>query len=434
MKPNKWTSALWVVFIVNSVLVSLLLFTITSEKETAGVYGIRFLQFDAWQDSWGPMYKAILHLREHPDIPIYSELFFTQQTKFQYPLSSLVPLDLLQQTAGIAQETLFHVLNITSWWFVIFTGIASWLIFRESQRAITEQEEKNSGQGISLWTLIPIMAITITFYPLAKSYTLGQIQTTITLFVSLSIVAWQWKKPWIAGILLGICCAIKPQWAVVILWGLLRKEWKFVTASSITFAGLTLTAIGMYGIQNYLDYLPVMSFLSRQGESYFPNQSVNGLMNRILFNGDNLKWHADGFPPFNPAVYAVTLIAAIIILGFALFWKRNKKADAFDLALLILSLTMSSPIAWEHHYGILLPVFALITPICISQKVAGKYTLAYLLIAFFLTSQRLNFVRIFADTYLNIIQSYLFIGAVIVLGLLYRIVGLQSEHKRLPNI
>ncbi len=210
------------------------------------------------------------------------------------------------------------------------------------------------------------------------------------------------------------------------LWGLLRKEWKFVITSGVTFAVLSLTAMGMYGFQNYIDYLPVISFLGKRGESFFPNQSVNGLMNRLLFNGDNLKWHADAFPPFNPVVYAVTLLAAILILGFALFWRMNKKANSFDLAILILSLTLSSPIAWEHHYGVLLPIFALITPVCISQKPAGKYTSVYLLIAFFLTSQRLDFTRVFADTYLNILQSYLFFGAVIMLWLLYRVAHIQK--------
>jgi len=420
LKFNKWTSILWTVFLLNSVLFSLFLFAVNGEKETAGVYGLRVLQFDAWEDSWGPMYKAILHLREKPDIPIYSELFFAEQTKFQYPLSSLLPLDLLQRIADIAQETLFKVLNMASWGFVILSGIALWLILRESHRKTT------GAQEISTSSLIPTVAIAITFYPLAKSYTLGQIQTTITLLVSLSLLAWQWEKTWVAGFLMGICCAIKPQWGAVILWGLLRKEWKFVAASSITFGGLTLASIGMYGFQNYIDYLPVISFLGKHGESFYPNQSVNGLMNRLLFNGNNLHWLANGFPPFNPTVYVVTVTAAILILGFALFWKMNKKADAIDLALLILSLTISSPIAWEHHYGILLPIFALIAPICVSHKVVGRYTLAYLLIAFFLTSQRLNFTRVFADTYLNFLQSYLFFGAVIVLWLLYRITRSQQ--------
>ncbi len=420
LKRNKWASTLWIVFILNSVLFSLLLFAINGEKETAGVYGLRVLKFDAWEDSWGPMYKAIQHLREHPDIPIYSQLFFKENTKFQYPLSSLLPLDLLQQSADIARVTLFKILNMASWGFAILSGIASWLILRESHRKTTSAEE------VGFASLFPIIAIAITFYPLAKSYTLGQIQTTITLLVSLSLLAWQWKKPGTAGFLLGICCAIKPQWAVVMLWGLIRKEWKFVIASGTTFAVLSLVAIGMYGLQNYVDYLPVISFLGRHGESFFPNQSVNGLMNRLLFNGDNLKWHADAFPPFNPTVYTVTLIAAVVILGFALFWKMNKKANAFDLAILLLSLTMSSPIAWEHHYGILLPIFALITPACVFQKAAGKYAIPYLLVAFFLTSQRLDFTRVFADTYFNFLQSYLFFGAVIALLLLYRVAHFQQ--------
>jgi len=427
IKSNKWTSRLWIVFIVNSVLFSLFLFAVNGEKETSGVYGLRFLQFDAWQDSWGPMYQAIEHLREHPDIPIYTELFFNQKTKFQYPLSSLVLLDLFQQAADIAQVTLFKVLNMASWIFVILSGVASWFILRESHR------KTNSGDNVNLASLIPVLAITITFYPLAKSYTLGQIQTTITMLVSLSILAWQWKKPWLAGIFLGICCAIKPQWGVVILWGLLRKEWKFVITSSLTFGVLTLIAVGMYGFQNYLDYLPAVSFMGQRGESYFPNQSVNGLINRILFNGDNLKWHADGFPPYNPTVYGITVIAALIILGFALFWKRNKKADAFCLALLILSLTISSPIAWEHHHGILLPIFALIAPVCTSQKPSGKYTVAFLSTAFFLSSQRLNFTRIFANTYLNFLQSYLFFGAVIVLWLLYKAIQFQQPDSDLSQ-
>ena len=237
-KLSKWTFTLSMLFLLNSVLFSLALFALTREKETAGVYGLRYLQQDSWQDSWGPMYKAIEHLREHPDVPIYSKLFFTDHTKFQYPLSSLLPLDLLQRIANLSQETLFQVLNTASWWFVILTGITSWLIFRESHRTTLNQTAEAEDQSVGLSSLIPVVAITITFYPLAKSYTLGQIQTAITMLVAMSLLAWQWKKPWLSGILLGICCAIKPQWAVVILWGLIRKEWLFVGTSGITFAGL----------------------------------------------------------------------------------------------------------------------------------------------------------------------------------------------------
>ncbi len=94
-------------------------------------------------------------------------------------------------------------------------------------------------------------------------------------------------------------------------------------AALLTLAVITLTAGGLYGFYHYLDYLPVLSFLSRHGESFFPNQSVNGLMHRFFFNGNNLQWVSDQFPPFNPIVYACSLIAGAIILGPALFWQRK---------------------------------------------------------------------------------------------------------------
>lgn len=405
----------------NSVLFSLFLLAIDSGEETAGQFGLLVLKFHAWEDSWGPMYKAIQHLREHPDIPVYSELFFRQKIKFQYPLSSLLPLDLLQASAKLSREMLFLVLNALSWGCLALSGLVSWLILRESNRSA------GAGSRIGLLTLVPVLAVTITFYPLARSFVLGQIQTAITLFVALAILSWQLNKPWIAGVLLGACCAIKPQWGVVILWGLVRKEWKFALAAGVTFGVLSLAAIGRYGFQNVVDYLPVVSFLSRHGESFYPNQSINGLLNRILFNGDNLNWHPDAFPPFHPLVYAGTLISTAVIVAFALFWRRDEKANAFDLSILVLSITMASPIAWEHHYGILLPIFALITPVCLSGRAAGKLAIPFVMLAFVLTSQMVGLTRIFAETWANVLQSYLFFGAVLVLWLLYRNRGFVPE-------
>ncbi len=81
---------------------------------------------------------------------------------------------------------------------------------------------------------------------------------------------------------------------------------------------------------------------------------------------------------------------------------------------------MASPIAWEHHYGILLPIFALFAPLCLAQRPFGRCSGWYLLSAFFLTSQRLDLTNRLADTHLNILQSYLFFGALLMLGMLYR--------------
>jgi hypothetical protein len=100
------------------------------------------------------------------------------------------------------------------------------------------------------------------------------------------------------------------------------------------------------------------------------------------------------------------------------------------LALILLSLTIASPIAWEHHYGILLPIFAMVLPIAISQQPFGEWTTVYLWLAFLLTSQKLDEITShLANTHWYVLQSYLFFGAMMVVFLLYRISHLQKSVR-----
>jgi hypothetical protein len=59
-------------------------------------------------------------------------------------------------------------------------------------------------------------------------------------------------------------------------------------------------------------------------------------------------------------IYAGTVATSLAILSTALL-RRGKEGDpdrVFDFCTMALSVTMASPIAWEHHYGIIFPIFA----------------------------------------------------------------------------
>ena len=78
----------------------------------------------------------------------------------------------------------------------------------------------------------------------------------------------------------------------------------------------------MFGLANHLDYLPVLSHLAERGEAYYPNHSVNGLLNRLMSIGEpaalhNLEWGDGAFPPFNRWVYWTTTISSAAILLLA---------------------------------------------------------------------------------------------------------------------
>ena len=46
-----------------------------------------------------------------------------------------------------------------------------------------------------------------------------------------------------------------------------------------------------------------------------PNQSVNGLVNRMLFNGNNLEWDAWHFAPPNAIVQLATMLTSALLIG-----------------------------------------------------------------------------------------------------------------------
>ena len=103
---------------------------------------------------------------------------------------------------------------------------------------------------------------------------------------------------------MGVLCLIKPHYGLFVLWALLRKEWRF--AFACVAAGLVglIGSVAVFGFANHLDYLPVLSHLAERGETYYPNHSVNGLLNRLMSVGEpelyrNLDWGDGAFPPFN---------------------------------------------------------------------------------------------------------------------------------------
>lgn len=416
-----WAYALGAVFFLDVVVTSALLFVLFHAGGAAG-YARHVLRFDAGDDSWSPMLDALDHLHKSTAVPLYSQLFFVEHVKFQYPPSSLIFVDGLARLTGASTPRLIVLLNRFSWCEVFLVGVASWRLFlgalREGWPGELPDIRLRSSLGLSLGSWL---ALAVGFYPLTRGYALGQAQTTITLLVACALLAWQAGRPRLAGVLLGLCCCLKPQWGVVCVWALVRREWSLTIAAAMTLLVASVAACAAYGPHQYVDYLSVISFLSRRGESFVANQSMNGLMNRLLMIGNNTVWAKDAFPAFNRLVYSVTMASTILILGGALAWRWRQKATTMDLALVILSLTMASPIAWEHHYAVLLPIFALLSPFCIAQRPFGRYTIVYLVAAFFFTSEQLDAVTsALAASRANFLQSYRYFGALMVLFALYR--------------
>lgn len=379
------------------------------------------------------MARAIEQLREHPGEPVYTELFFRQGVKFQYPVSSLVILDFTQRWTGADWPTLFRWCNALCWVCVPAIGIVAGLqlnaITSSTLTAVAGRGSRVVPQALIFTFCILIV---LSFYPITRSYTLGQIQTPMTLMAGLALLAWQRGQRQVSGFWVGLCCAIKPHWAVVLLWSALRRELRFVVASVLTFFGLLAVAAYEYGVVNLKDYLSVLSYISQRGESYYANQSINGLVNRMLHNGNNLSWVKHEFPPYHVAVHAATVVSSILILVGTFFWTRRRFPEVLDLALVLLALTIASPIAWEHHYGVVVPVMAAVLwRTGRKSPEQGRWTWVLFAAAYFLVGQKLEpLTNRFADSSANILQSYILFGGLILWATMLRQAAASSAHDK----
>jgi alpha-1,2-mannosyltransferase len=278
--------------------------------------------------------------------------------------------------------------------------------------------------------LLASAGFTLTFYPIMRAFQLGQIQCWLYCLFVLALWAWLAERKTMAGSLIGLICVIKPQLGLFALWGLLRKEWRFVGGIIVTAGTLGLISLWTFGLANHLDYLPVLSFLSQHGESYFPNQSVNGLLHRLFLIGAKEPVNPFTFPPYNFWVYAGTLLSSGVLIAAALFWRRRQaeRAGVIDFAIAALSFTMASPIAWEHHYGILLPLFAIALPVALAPQPKPR-GIVLLTAAFMLCNNYYQFVNLLASSPFNFLQSYLFFGALLFLFDLYGLRAFQQSHS-----
>jgi alpha-1,2-mannosyltransferase len=385
-------------------------------NETVFTHDTNFARGRMSRDSWGPMEAARSHLASGDPRPVYDAILFEQKVKFQYPPTSLLPLEALHRWADSSAPAL---LNAFTWAAVVVTALATGALLR-------------GGGGERGWVLFALGAgATLLFYPVVKAYSLGQIQAWITALLALLLLAWRHGRRTAAGVLLGLACAVKPHFAIVVVWALLRRERRFAAAAVLTITAVLAVSLPLYGLANHLNYVKALAFMGRHGEAFYPNQSMNGLLNRLVGNGSNLEFLWDRFAPYDPVVFAGTVLTSLAILAIALFGPSapGARGGEVDLAAILLAAVMASPIAWEHHYGVLAPIDAVLGPRVLrrgNRWPAVLFGLSYLLSANFLAV-----AQALAPTAWNFLQSYLYFAALIVFALLLavrRLGGGSAEH------
>ena len=254
-KPTIWLAAIALLPIV---IISLLGWQYSSHLD--GIAPIDLTNFRAFRvmifdlvrtpgrlgDSWIPMQHALNVLNGEQAERLYDSLFFAQKVRFQYPPTSLLPLELLSMF-GIRS-----VGNLNQFNFVVFclnavgVGVVAWLLFRSGSTRRNEScARSTTGPDFDAAAIAVVATISgFLFYPLVRAQVLGQIQIWIDALFTLTIIFWLLDKRLLAGICIGLACAIKPQFALLFIWGLISRQAAFSIGILISIVPIVVISAG----------------------------------------------------------------------------------------------------------------------------------------------------------------------------------------------
>jgi alpha-1,2-mannosyltransferase len=385
-----------------------------------GAYSWFFLS-GAGDDSWLPMGLAYERVTgQHPGT--LRELFFTEHVKFQYPASSLLlysALDLMGISPSVKALNAIVWLSILATPFVIFQLCVTYI--DKSAPRISQRDKYVIAAGFALATLF--------FYPIMIAWRLGQVQALLNLAFALACLCWVSDRKIASGALIGVSCLIKPQFGLFLLWGALRRESGFAAGQAIVLGFGLLLSLMLYGWQNNIYYLDVLQYVSQRGETFWDNTSINGLMNGLAHPDQVLRFNYGEFPPYDPTVYIATLLSSLAIIAAALFFRRNASSEGnsvLDFMTAGLSFTLAAPIAWGHHYGIAMPILAIVF-IEIARLAPDARQHRFLIgwgMCFLLLNNYWNVSEMLAGTSAALFQNWRLIA---VLGLLWTLYRLQAR-------
>jgi hypothetical protein len=367
-----------------------------------------FFHVRQWTDSWLPMMTSLDAFRAHPSAPIYDAKLYDTLI---YPLTSELPL-MAMRRLGMLDATMLRVLAVASWlavWGVIAVALGM-------GRTLLQRR----GATLTWQAVLAVVLAGLGCYPLLKGYSLGNAQTFLSLGFAGMLWLWTTGREREAGVVAAILTAVKPQFVLLLVWMLVRRRWSAAAAFAICGAVLVAMSVAVFGWQNNVDYIGVLAGLSHKAQSHYANQSMFGTLNRMIFNGENLGYTPYVYTPYVAWVYRVTVATSLLLVGAVLVYPwRAVRGTTADLAAMGIVSVAASPMAWEHHYGI---VFAVAAWAWFAHACWQRTRPWMLGVAVFLC---FNFLP--ATNYLagvrgwNVLQSYLYFGALLMVVWLMRL-------------
>ncbi|MDK4330994.1 glycosyltransferase 87 family protein [Corynebacterium accolens] len=212
--------------------------------------------------------------------------------------------------------------------------------------------------------LLPVTAITwaivLHFEPVDLNNNYAQINIVVMALVILDLVPRKQFLP--QGILIGVAAAIKITPLAMLLYFLVRREWKQIATALLSAVAATLLAAA-FRWEAFVEFFSstLLDMGSGRdfgvGTDYQSNSSIKGAIQRMYPSTESME--------ANGLTIGLAWIAASLIVIIVAAWliKRLCAEQLLVDAQLVTALTvlLISPVSWSHHWvwlTLIIPVFA----------------------------------------------------------------------------
>lgn len=202
------------------------------------------------------------------------------------------------------------------------------------------------------------------FYPVWHHLKIGQSSLLVLLLLTAAYALLRARRDTAAGLVLSGAILLKLTPGILLVLLALHRRWRAATAAVAGVLALSALSSMVVGIGPQATYFLRMVPMLGAGTAFYPNQSLNGFLTRVLHMGDYRKADLSLDLPW-PRLLAVAAGLVIIVLSVAAIARRRRElgGESFQdgYATLVMASLLVSPISWEHHYVLaLLPAWILL--------------------------------------------------------------------------
>ncbi len=186
---------------------------------------------------------------------------------------------------------------------------------------------------VERWIKLAVFGLAALSYAVVRDFALGNVSVLLLLPLA---AAWRWLDRPAGAMAQALAMAVRPTLGVLLIWQLLRRQWRAVAWTVGTGLALVALSLPFVGFDGYRDYLTVLANL----------EGVTGVDRNYDLSTSALELG------FDRSVAELSLIAgyvmAFVAIGLSLRRERELGFVVTSSASVLLS-----PLLWDHYLAML---------------------------------------------------------------------------------